>query len=100
MHKRTKALDIPKAVKDKVWERDGRCCVYCGTPQAMPNAHYIPRSHGGLGIEKNVVTLCHDCHMRYDNTVERPIIKDFLRQYLISHYPEWDEQNLIYRKWI
>lgn len=100
MHKRTKALDISKSVKDAVWKRDGGCCVYCGSPRAMPNAHYIPRSHGGLGIPKNIVTLCCDCHMRYDNTAERPIIKQFLKSYLQSKYPEWDETELIYRKWI
>lgn len=47
MHKRTKALDIPKTVKDEVWERDGHQCIICGSPYAMPNAHYISRAHGG-----------------------------------------------------
>ena len=47
MHKQTKAVDIPPAVKRAVWERDGRCCVLCGSPFAAPNAHVIPRSQGG-----------------------------------------------------
>ena len=58
MHKRTKLLDISKAVKDKVWERDGHRCILCESIFAMPNAHYISRAQGGLGIPENVVTLC------------------------------------------
>lgn len=30
----------------------------CGSSYAMPNAHYIARAQGGLGIEENIVTLC------------------------------------------
>ena len=67
MHKRTKLLDISKAVKDKVWERDGHRCILCESIFAMPNAHYISRAQGGLGIPENVVTLCYVCHDQYDN---------------------------------
>jgi cytochrome c553 len=65
----------------------------------MPNAHYIARSHGGLGIEENVVTLCGGCHHNYDNTVDRPIIKEQIKAYLECKYPNWDESKLIFRKW-
>ena len=58
MNNRTKACDIPQVVKQKVWERDNHRCVICGNPQAMPNAHYISRAQGGLGIAQNIVTLC------------------------------------------
>ncbi len=51
MSKRSKACDISPKVKKKVWERDNHCCIICGSPYAMPNAHYIARSQGGLGIE-------------------------------------------------
>lgn len=98
MHKRTKALDITKKVKDAVWERDGHCCILCGNPQAMPNAHYIARSHSGLGIEQNIVTLCAACHHQYDQTADRQIIKAEIELYLRSQYPGWDEKNLVYRK--
>ena len=57
--KRSKATDIPMSVKKKVWERDCGRCVVCGNHcNVMPNAHYIPRSKGGLGIEENIITLC------------------------------------------
>ena len=56
--RRSKATDIPQKVKQAVWERDGGRCVICGnTHNVMPNAHFISRANGGLGIEENVVHL-------------------------------------------
>lgn len=98
MHKRTKALSISKAVKDAVWRRDHHQCVICGSPYAHPNAHYISRAQGGLGIEENIVTLCANCHRRYDQTEMRTPLRRFLGAYLASKYPDWDESNLYYRK--
>lgn len=68
MHRRTKALAIPPKVKAQVWDRDLHRCVLCGSPYAFPDAHYISRAQGGLGIPENVVTLCRPCHDRYDNS--------------------------------
>lgn len=98
MHRRTKALDLSRKVKDRVWERDGGRCILCGNPQAMPNAHYIPRSQGGLGIEENVVTLCLSCHNRYDNSQHRPHLGREIEGYLHRQYPDWDKKKLVYRK--
>lgn len=95
--KRTKALDISPKVKETVYERDGGRCVLCGRP-GFPNAHFIPRSQGGLGIEKNVVTLCIDCHNRYDNGPYRAATEAELEDYFRSCYPDWNREKLIYRK--
>lgn len=97
MNKRTKALSIPPKVKALVTERDG-CCVYCGRP-GSPNAHYIARSQSGLGIEQNILTLCDECHRRYDQSIDREEMREFFRKYLQSKYPDWDESKLVYRKW-
>lgn len=95
---RTKALDIPQKVKDIVWLRDNRCCVLCGNPMASPNAHFISRAQGGLGIEQNIVTLCDRCHRDYDQTAARQYIRAELRQYLSGKYDNWKEDDLIYKK--
>lgn len=99
--KRTKATDIPQKVKKIVWERDNHCCVICGNNyNVMPNAHYIPRSKGGLGIEQNVFTACtrltkNDCHYKFDNynIGKKKVIKHFK-----SIYPDWNENDLYYKK--
>jgi len=102
MQKRTKALAIAKEVKQAVAERDSfngwPCCIICGSPEGLPEAHYIPRSQGGLGIEENIVTLCRPCHGDFDQSDKRADIKAQLRQYLQEIYPEWDESKLYYRK--
>lgn len=96
--RRTKALEIPPKVKANVYKRDGGCCVCCGSPMGQPNAHYIPRSQSGLGIEENILTLCWPCHLQYDQSTERKRMKEYFREYLKSKYPDWDENKLVYRK--
>ena len=95
--KMTKACDISKAVKDKVWERDGHRCIICGNHQAMPNSHYIKRSQGGLGIEENITTMCLTCHNAFDGTGRKHLLPR-VKEYLKNHYPEWDEEKLYYKK--
>lgn len=100
--KRSKATDIPISVKKIVWERDKHQCIVCGSSNAFPNAHYIARSHSGLGIEENVVTLCLRCHNAYDNgndTEFKNYIQGRIESHLKSIYPNWNKDDLIYRKW-
>ena len=104
--KRSKATDIPMSVKKKVWERDkGRCVVCKNNYNVMPNAHYISRVKGGLGIEQNIVTLCtnftiNKCHYKYDNGTkeEKKLIGSIIKKYLKSKYDNWNEDDLIYKK--
>ena len=97
MRKETKATQIPKKVKDAVWERDRKCCIVC-FKSGNPWCHYIPRSRGGLGIEENIVTLCDDCHKQFDYTAKRKYMKEYIKRYLKMKYPDWDESKLIYKK--
>lgn len=97
--KRAKALDISPAVRGAVYERDEGLCVYCKMP-GNPEAHFIPRSRGGLGIEQNILTLCRDCHNKYDfgRRLEREGMREYFRAYLEIKYPDWDESKLTYKK--
>lgn len=101
MNRRKKATSIPQKVKEAVYERDNHKCVLCGkwAERSWACAHYIRRSQGGLGIEKNIVTLCPVCHMAYDESSRRNEIKAYLGEYLSNHYDEWSEDELRYRKW-
>ena len=98
MSKRSKACDISPKVRQAVYERDGGLCVICGR-QGIPNAHYIPRSKGGLGIEQNIVTLCPKCHHEYDNGGKRQEYGERIKKYLQSQYENWNEKKLVYDKW-
>lgn len=100
--KRTNSTSIAKCVKDAVAARDSiqgcPCCIYCGKPNAKSDAHYIPRSHGGLGIEENILTLCWECHMKYDQSTNRENMRILFCEYLMNNYAEWEESSLVYRK--
>ena len=95
--KRSKATDIPKAVKERVYERDGGRCIFCWHP-GLPNAHYIGRGQGGLGIEQNIVTACARCHGELDNGKDIKTYRAIAKAYLTRVYTDWDESKLIYKK--
>lgn len=103
-HKLTKNTDITQKVKEKVFERDNGCCVICGNNyNVMPNSHYIRRSQGGLGIEQNIFTACtrltkNDCHYRYDNNKCTQEEIDRVINHFKECYPNWNEEELVYRK--
>lgn len=94
----TKKKQITPKVKERVWERDNHRCIYCGSPEAAPEAHFIARSQGGLGVEENILTLCRRCHERYDKTLKRPEMHEFFKSYLQEIYSDWNEKELIYHK--
>lgn len=97
MNRRTKALDISPRVKKIVYVRDNGTCILCGAPGA-PNAHYKSRGQSGRGIPENVVTLCQTCHMAYDQSPQREIMKNTIADYLRSKYENWDDMRLTYQK--
>ena len=99
-----RSFSIP--VKKAIAKRDSidgwPCCVYCGAaaPEelAWSNAHFVSRAQGGIGTEQNGLTLCPICHRKYDQTTARKEMRNFLREYLMDHYGDWDEDSLYYRK--
>lgn len=95
---RSKKCDISPFVKKIVWERDDHCCILCGNKQAMPNAHYIPRSKGGLGIKENIVTLCSECHRKLDQSTEREALLKRVKEHLEIWYPCFQDEERIYRR--
>ena len=97
--RRSKACDISKAVKQKVYERDNFRCIICGSPFGLPNCHYVPRSKGGLGIEQNIVTMCPRCHEITDHTEHREFMLSKIEKYLKSKYDNWNKDELVYDKW-
>jgi 5-methylcytosine-specific restriction endonuclease McrA len=55
------------ALNDRIWHRDGGCCVLCGAPVPYGTKfHHIRfKSQGGGDTEQNGATLCqtgNNCH--------------------------------------
>lgn len=100
-HRLTKATEVSKAVKLKVWERDKHKCIFCQKEVEWnyANSHYIKRSQNGLGIEQNIMTNCERCHKLYEESMYREQMKEYAKQYLMSKYEDWYEESLIYRKY-
>lgn len=100
--KRSKATDISFKTKEIVWERDNYCCIYCGNSGygVLPSCHWLSRAKGGLGIEKNIVTLCQGCHYKFDfgTQEQRSELRKFIRGYLNAKYDDWREEDLVYEK--
>ena len=99
MQKRTKAVAIPPKVRQEVEERDNHQCIFCKSPYCRGEAHYINRSQGGLGIAKNLVTVCSECHRQMDNGKDIERYRKIAREYLMSKYLDWKEEDLIFNKW-
>lgn len=99
MSKMSKACDISPKVRQEVLERDKHQCIICGANHGLQIAHYISRARGGLGIAKNLGAMCVSCHFQYDNGKLHKEIGQAFREYLKAHYEEWNEKDLIYKKW-
>jgi hypothetical protein len=94
---RTKACEITRQVKERVHERDGGISIISGKP-GLPEAHFIPRSLGGLGIEENVVTLTREEHIEADQGQRTEWYKDKMSDYLKAQYPNFKNEDRIYKK--
>lgn len=99
MHRETKATGITIEVKKAVFKRDHERCVWCGSPQGIPNAHIIRRSQGGRGIEQNIVTLCPECHKMMDEGKHGEKIKEYVTWLMTIYYPGWNPEDVIYHKY-
>ena len=97
--KRSKACDISPMVRNEVLKRDNCQCIICGEKHNLQIAHYISRGRLGLGIPQNLATMCVHCHFSYDNGKYHNEIKEAFEDYLKAHYDDWNEKELIYKKW-
>ena len=99
MTRRTKETAISQKTKQRVEERDHGLCIFCHK-RGKGEAHFIPRSHGGLGVEENLLTVCRPCHDLMDNSTKRSEMLGAAETYLRARYPYWSREILIYEKGI
>ena len=51
------------------------------------------------GIEENIFTACNDCHKEHDEGENQLAMQEKSKKYLAGKYPNWDIENLIYKKY-
>lgn len=49
-------------LREAVFERDGRACVYCGAADRLHCDHVVPIARGGTSDIENLTTACGDCN--------------------------------------
>lgn len=102
MSGRTQATKITTNTYNIVFERD-KGCVLClalgihknllkGGINVLECHHYTSRGKLGLGIEQNLVMLCKYHHQ------EETKYREEIKKYLQSKYPNWNEEDLKYKK--
>ena len=95
-----------------IFYRDNENCIFCQMRYHMENKdpmlyqikdimHYVNKSQGGLGMPQNGAVGCRYHHMLLDNGSKglRAEMVEKFREYLKKQYPDWNEENLRYRKW-
>lgn len=53
---------VSKAVRQRIYERDGFACIYCTSTTQLSIDHVLPRSRGGTNNEDNLATACRRCN--------------------------------------
>lgn len=99
MKKQTRARRASKKTRLEVYERDGGKCIICGRHTNLTLAHYISRAHNGLGIKENLGTVCIYCHHEMDHTSKRQKKLEEFRIYLDSHYPDFPDEERVWKRW-
>lgn len=49
-------------IRQRIFERDGLCCIECGSPDNLECHHIEAVNEGGLPTDDNLQTLCSECH--------------------------------------
>ena len=117
MHDRTKAGIFTNKARKAIYMRDlamnaPHVCYFCKIGYKMDKAdvystsiyetmHIIPKSQGGLGIEKNGIIGCKYHHMMFDNgnNGSRAEMRKLIEQYMKDIYRNWNTEELTYSKW-
>ena len=110
--KQAKAREFTAEAREEIFFRDKAECIFCAIGYHMDKAtwlgkeiksvmHYIPRSKNGLGIPKNGALGCQYHHNMMDNGHEgrRDEMLEIFKEHLKKHYPDWNEEDLVYSKW-
>jgi 5-methylcytosine-specific restriction endonuclease McrA len=73
----SRSTETNPATRARVLERDGHHCKWCGTTVGLEVHHILYRSGGGLGEDRNLITLCrsHHAEAHSDKRRWKPILE-------------------------
>lgn len=110
--KQARAREFGPKARQEIYYRDNASCIFCRKGYRMEGAtwlaleiksvmHYIPKGQNGLGIPQNGALGCQHHHGMLDNGNQgrREEMLEIFREYLKEHYPDWNEEELVYSKW-
>ena len=105
MHERTRKLQFDAKTRQVIRDRD-EWCIFCKVGYKPPKyslpptdiMHIVPRSQGGLGVERNGVYGCRAHHDLLDHTANRKEMMQYIENYMKGFYPDWNREELYYRK--
>ena len=91
MPKHRPPRDVWLAIREIVWNRDGRKCVRCSMPKTLEEANidHIKSGKNATNQLKNLRTLCRRCHVLRTDNRHRGMIAKALRDGIIP--PNWRE---------
>lgn len=110
MNAKTKLRQFDKKTKQKILDRDGGC-IFCRIGYHMKATdsfqykildimHIVNKSQCGLGIEQNAVVGCRYHHGLLDNGSKglRAEMLEHIESYMKEYYPDWNRDDLIYKR--
>ena len=111
-HKYTRLLQFDKKTQESIYIRDNGACIFCAMGYDTMKAtwldlevkdvmNFIPKSSLGLGIEQNGAIGCRYHHSILDNGNKgmRTEMLERFEAYLKRIYPDWNKEQLIYKKY-
>lgn len=67
---------IRTSTRQKIYDRDGRKCQYCGSDNCLSLDHVTPRVSGVNNRPSNLITSCISCNSRKKDTSVFEFVQD------------------------